>query len=119
MVSEGVVCWKDRDWAKKSSQGKGAERDLIEELVEELGQLKGNRSLGVPYLLGLSNSFWLGDGTMVPVDDVDEAEEDESFGDSGGRGTTSSCGSSGSSRSSKTGGASGGSLARCARANAR
>jgi len=112
MVSDGVVCWKESDWAKKSSQGKGAERDLIEELFEKLGRLKGGKWLVVPNLFGLSNSFWLGEGTMVPVDDVDEAEEDESFGDSGGRGSTSSWVSSRSSRSSKTGDASGGSRAR-------
>lgn len=50
------------------------------------------------YPLGRSNSFRLGDGTMVPVDDVDEAEEDESFGDSGGIADTESRSSSRSSR---------------------
>ena len=67
------------------------------------------------YLLGLSNKFLLGDGTMVPVD---EAEDDESLiaGETKGRSVTPS---SSSSRSSKISGAAGGSFDRCALAKCR
>lgn len=60
--------------------------------------------------LGRSKRFWLGEGTMVPVDEAEEAEEEESLGEVGRRLARSSCSSS---TSSKVGG-SGGSLLMCA-----
>lgn len=116
MVSEGVLCSNERSWEKKSSQGRGAERDLIVELGQDYqyAKIETRTSLG-QYLLGFSNSFRLGDGTMVPVEEVEEAEEEESVGDPGGRSAKSSS-SSCSSCSSRMAGGSGGRRDRWARA---
>jgi hypothetical protein len=47
--------------------------------------------------LGRSKRFWLGDGTIVPVEEADEADEEESFGEVGRRLVTSSSSSSSTS----------------------
>ncbi len=86
MVSEGVLCSKNRSWLKKSSQGSGAHRDRIEELGGrcQLGRREKKSVRGRDgYLLGFSNRFLLGVGTIVPVEDVEEAEDEESLGDEG------------------------------------
>jgi hypothetical protein len=63
------------------------------------------------YLLDLANRCWLGEGLIVPVEEVDEAEDESSSRDSRRSTSGTSSFSSSSSFSSNIGGTSGGSLA--------